>query len=656
MADRYCDHGAYGASNRLGLNNPVWGVPQDGDGTSPSVSTTAGTALISFSATPTSGTISVCGVTISTSGVLNAASADAAANALATNINATTTTVATGVSAGVPQLRNMVFARGPSGGAPSGTCQIMMRVGATSLNHATNPLCLIATTFNNVTSNAASHQFSGGVGGCWGWVWNLETALGVASSIIPTAYGVIGSSRPIGGTVADGDVVHIRAGKLVAFTESTSREFHTMYQCGTPQNPVEFRVDDGTVWTADAGQNLVFEFNYGGGLTTAFNLVHAIHQNSQVIFSGAKYANGTRNWRWIGNSNSPSNYMCSLRWLPTPALFKNLHIEDAGTATNNGALRLMQAGVTLPASKCAVFEDCFVGLARNRTIQFRQANYRGKVRFIGCHIDMKLAVAPADVVIEMTSGQANIVEIIGTKFTGFVSGSTLFSPNGRTLFYILNSELGNITKLGASAMGRDLLASEEFVWVNQVVNSAQKGYFFYEDNLGQASWDPNSNQPVLNALLIDGVTKTSLRANTTSVSSLLSRTSAFRLPPIVKVNTLGDTPIQYALEFLADKTLPAPTGSTIWVECLYVDSTGAHRTESTFGGAIAASGVSWYPEDVSGSPFFGALTYNKHRISASTSAPVKAGTEVTFVVSVCQPSSNAAQFYFFDPSPSMGAA
>ena len=32
------------------------------------------------------------------------------------------------------------------------------------------------------------------------------------------------------------------------------------------------------------------------------------------------------------------------------------------------------------------------------------------------------------------------------------------------------------------------------------------------------------------------------------------------------------------------------------------------------------------------------------------------GTEVTFVVSVCQPSSNAAQFYFFDPSPSMGAA
>lgn len=655
MADKYCDHGAYGASNRLGLNVPVWGVPQDGDGTVKTPSPASGTSFISFSAAPTSGTISVCGVTVSTSGVLNAASADAAANALATNINATTTAVATGVSANLPQLRNLVYARGPSGGAPAGTCQIMMRVGSPSLDYANNAACLIATTFNNVSSSTANHQFVGGVGGCWGWVWNLETALGAASSISIGSYGLISSKRPIGGAVNNGDVVHIRAGKFVTFTSGTSITTG-MYNCGTQQTPVEFRVDDnGSVWVEDAGLNLAFEINYGNYTTGTQNLVHSFHPSSYIIFSGAEYANGQRNWRWISTSNSNFNYFCSLNWLPSPVLFRNLHIEDMGLSSNNAAIRLMQYGNNLDSTKPAVFENCFIGLARNRVIEFRNANYRGKLRFVNCHVDMKLASTPAAEVIRMTSGGLNIVEIVGTKFTGFVPGSTLFTPSGKLMFYILNSELGNVTNVGCSVRGRTFLLNSEDAWANQIVNSATKGWFYYENNLGMVSWNPTANQPVLSALLIDGVTKTSLLASTTTDNTLLSVISPFRVPPIVKVNTLGDTAVRYSLEFLADKTLDAPNGRTLWIECLYVDSDGVHRVESTFGGAVNGSFADWYPQDSYGDPFFGSTTYNKHCIVGTTKHPVKNNSEVTFVVCVSQPMANLTQGYFFDPSPSMEA-
>ena len=109
MSDFYVDHGVYASA--LGTT-PTWGVPQEGDGSAKDAATAASIGSVLFGSVPTSGTISVCGVSISTTGVLSAGSVDAAANALASNINATTTAVAAGVAAGLPQLRNLVFARG----------------------------------------------------------------------------------------------------------------------------------------------------------------------------------------------------------------------------------------------------------------------------------------------------------------------------------------------------------------------------------------------------------------------------------------------------------------------------------------------------------------------------------------------------------------
>jgi hypothetical protein len=193
MADLFCDHGAYASA--LGAT-PTWGVPQDGDGSSKDASTAASIGSVLFGSVPTSGTITVCGASVSTTGVLAAASVAAAADALAANINATTNAVSTtfantGCPTNANQLRNIVFARGPSGGAPAGTCQIMSRFGS-----ATHNATAIAHTFNGTPTVS---QFTGGVGGCWGTAIN-PAALGVASSIAARDYGTL-HRRPVVGTV-----------------------------------------------------------------------------------------------------------------------------------------------------------------------------------------------------------------------------------------------------------------------------------------------------------------------------------------------------------------------------------------------------------------------------------------------------------------------
>lgn len=257
MADFYVDHGAYATA--LGAT-PTWGVPQEGDGSTKDAATSASIGEVAFAAVPTSGTISVCGATVSTTGVIGAASVDAAANALATNINATTATVSTSVAINAGstanQLRNFVFARGPSGGAPSGTCQIMMRVGSTTLNYTENSAAQIATTFSAAPTIT---QFAGGTSGCWGWLVQTQL-LGVANSITLWTYGILhrngtvtksGSSAVY--TLTESDTVWCRNGKNLVVPHQNAH----LYLRAGGQTSLLLVVDANTIWTGDDPSGVV---------------------------------------------------------------------------------------------------------------------------------------------------------------------------------------------------------------------------------------------------------------------------------------------------------------------------------------------------------------------------------------------------------------
>jgi len=265
-----------------------WLSPQEGDGLAKEPSTSVGTAFITFSAVPTGTTLTVLGVTISLTGVTGAATALAAANALATNINATATAVGAGISNSTPALRNLVYARGPTLGAPAGTCQIMMRVGAPALDYANNASCMIATAgFTNVSSTAANHQFAGGVSGCYGTLLNLGPCLAAALSSF--FYGLWGSTQaPLGGYPLAGDLIALRSNKkLLGAVANSVNTACRILTGGTAQLPCVFTVDDGTVWTED-GVNPILDIR----VNVASSGYPSLYASGASILRGKKYADG----------------------------------------------------------------------------------------------------------------------------------------------------------------------------------------------------------------------------------------------------------------------------------------------------------------------------------------------------------------------------
>lgn len=245
MAEFFCDQGAYASD--LGAA-PTWGQPQEGDGSATTPAAAASIGSILFSAVPTSGAISICGATVSTTGVLAAASVAAAANALAANINATTAATTAAAAHGQPQLRNLMFARGPAGGAPAGTCEIMMRVGSNRLNTAVNANAAIASTLNN---SPTITQFAGGSGGCWGWFLNTAAALGVSGSIGQRQHGAM-ANKPLVHPSATGftadDTINVRTGRNLTLTVG----LNTWGALTTRDSYLNFVFDDGTVWVGDS--------------------------------------------------------------------------------------------------------------------------------------------------------------------------------------------------------------------------------------------------------------------------------------------------------------------------------------------------------------------------------------------------------------------
>ena len=666
MADKYLDHGAYGASNRLGLDTPAWGVPQEGDGTAKTVAAASGTASISFSAVPTSGTFSVCGVTISTTGVLNAASVDAAANTLATNINATTTAVAAGVSANLPQLRNLVYARGPSGGAPAGTCQIMMRVGSASLDYANNATCLIATTANNVSSTATNHQFAGGSGGCWGWFWN-ETLLGVASSIAIGVYGPMSANALIAGSIANGDVVHIRAGALINFSSGTLPiTAHRAY--GVDSNPVEFRIDNGTQWTADAGLNKVLEIRLShpsSGMSWAASLGN--RAQTYLILRGQKYANGLRNFKFSFLSATTFNYSFTISVIGGLISFYCTEFYDAGTGTaTNGRLIIANNSASYnDIAHATVFNDCLFWSKRaNDTFNrhmLESVNYIARVIFRNCEFRHEDQTSPLSPVFNFNNSAAHIMlELYGCKFTGYLNGSQLITSGSLVPVTAVDTVFGGISRPSAASLNSADLSWSAPIRSASCVTSKGKRDFYYENPQAILQWNSTANQPVLNAVGPDGTTKLSIRVQPSTVASLVSKAKPVDLPRIAKVNSLGSSRLRVTLEFLVDSSLPVWTTEDVFFSASYETPAGTLISDSTEtplsnGVSLPASTSTWYPENGSAEPFFGAATYVKRKLVLETSQAVAAGSEVSIFVNVARNTVNSTQFLFFDPDPVLEA-
>jgi len=637
--DAYLDHGAY--ATNIGAA-PTWGVPQEGDGSSKDAATAASVGSILMTAVPTSGTISVCGVSVSTTSVIGAASADAAANALATNINATSTAVASGVAIGTPQLRNLVYARGPSGGAPAGTCQIMMRVGSATLNYANNTNAAIATTF---TGTPALTQFAGGSGGCWGWFVNTA-AIGVSNSMSAYTYGLWLASpmvRYSGFAFAEFDVVNVRTGRNTTLSITSG--------AATGANKptwVHMLFDSGAIWTGDsptAKFTLDLAANPGSGYEFATaNRFHGFKCKTLGAFTVTYSIGGTSTtpMTWAYDSGGTST-----GWLHEKVSF----IEKAGSNANSC---LYFGNYSYPTKGTSALVDCLIDTSAVQRVNLGSSmiDFRlGAYSIIGCDFRWTLtgtggAAFSVPFAKNINAGNALQIAMRGNKFScGQAGDLTLFQQAvalGAGSTIMCENNKGGGFPAGSIGLTNTTVQPNNaaLVFDNLGIGGSAK----YETRQGYCDW--TLGQPVLSSVSPDG-TPWSWIAYWTNASWVINPSQPFLLPATRIQSRLATGVRTWTIEVLLDSVALTNLPSFGFVELQYVNAAGDPVSERV-PVVLSASSAVW--SNTVSAPY---NTWVARKITGTTADSVKLNSIINVRLGMERPVNGGSTAAFaVDPEPS----
>ncbi len=663
MANRYLDHGAYGTYVASPNTSELWGKPQEGDGLAKAASTASAIASIAFSAVPTSGTITVMGVTITLTNVLSQANVDTSANNLASSINAMATAVASGISVTVPQLRNLVFARGPAGGAPAGTCQIMTRVGAVSLNVANNGACVINPTFNNVSSSGAAHQFSGAVSGCYGY-WTNELGTVFPQALSTCAYGMFAATqRPLAGYPLAGDKLKVRSNKTLTQVSAVNNNM-SMHSGGTATQPVLVEFDDGTEWPADGVDP---KFIWIARVDTGGQLMYGSGVGVS-IWRGKRYSDGSNNVIFGVNGTSTSGVALALGSSTPLIRYENI-TWDAATYSNLGGSPGIQIGSggsnQTAANAHASYRGC--KFWHKKSTSYIAVGINTNVfnfNFEDCVFSNDGATVKNDGILSWPQANA-VLHMTGVKFEGFVVGSVLFTgglgilgaatTNVLAQLYLKDTSWGNVTArgpFGPASSNPTLIPYSHMIFAGSSIETED---MLLDTKQGSIEWNASRSQPTLNAKLQDGVTPMSYRFVPTTSANNVSFMVPFEIPRLIKFNELADGARTFTIEFCLEQALAWDKG-LIWAVIEYTDVNGVAQTLDSWGfdrGALTTSTATWSSE-VAGQVTFvdgGLLYHNKYKIVLSTPAGknLKQGTEVGVTVKMCGTAGNLTQGGFICP-------
>lgn len=632
-------------------NGAFWGVPQDGDGLAKDPSTASAVAQIVFTGTPT-GTISVCGVTVSPTW---GATADSAANGLATAINAATSAVTAGGFSLSPQLRNAVWARGPASGAPSGTCQIMTRAGSALFNGQT----AIAHTLTNVNAGASSLAFSGGVSGCWGWLFNPAKLW--PSALAEMSYGLLTANTAYAGSVIPGDTVHIRSGKVInyfAWSNGGQTDI-LMPSYGTVAEPVTFKVDDSTVW-AD-GAEPVLE------LRQTTTMPHTIYlpnmAGGQASLVARKYSDTKYGLTWSAYGTQVSAGVLSLKQSNT-LLTRGV---DIYCGAGGGAVTILKnTTVAHGGGSCNVFEDSRIRQQSQLSAPWfsPSATLRTELRWRGVIFDCGQPANPSPAVLDLLSTAYSpvVASFDGCRFVNFVVGSVLATATTTSNTRIgtvqfRNTDFGNVTKLGPYMTGavpnNSTPGTRSIGWGSASTSQLGNRDFFIDTPAGWCAWVSTRAFPTLNARLHDGITPWSLQVIPTTVAGNVSPFTPFESPRLAKINSLPTGVRTLTLNFGIEQSLAwGRRDVSLMVE--YEGEDGVMRSIDTFdpdNAALDVSTATWTNAD---GPQFtysesGVLYFNKKSLSITTPTTIKTGTEIGCYVRIHSSVSDTTKQLFVDP-------
>lgn len=637
MADLYCDHGAYATA--LGTT-PTWGVPQEGDGSAPTAAAASSVGSVLFGSVPTTGGCNVFGAVVTLSGVLGAASVDAAADALAASINATQNPVTSGFAAGTPQLRNLVYARGPTNGAPAGTCQIMSRIGSASLN-----VTGVVSTFDGTPTIT---QFTGGSGGCWGWFLNTA-GIGVGGSIAAHTYGAW-LHKPMARVVPTvADTVWMRTGGGASKLITIAGVSYNTISASHDTFSTNVRFDTNTKWAddiADGQVKVTFAGQYSASLGLylsapgCHNSYHAMRvRGLEIEITGSN----SDIWFFQTTNNSFTSSSVHLR---------GVRYVDAVTSAEGPAQFAL--ATTRAAKQSMRISDCEYAIVQSRTFlkpPFAIATYGAdmNVTLDGCLFDFNISgIGEPGPLLDIHPSYPfeAYLHVLNCRFIGYASGYTLASSAGATYYATTDAgfrvliEGTSGLKLAGSYLGLPTSSYVRDQSLRQIVhtqyNDATTPGMRVEDARGVIEWLPNAAPtfPTL-ASTVHGIgTPWSLRALWLS-SVILSRATAFSTKLVMSTQLVDGSRI-FTLELL----LPSTVADGIEASFSYKDTMGVPRSDTV--DELTTSAVTW-----TGSASFPG--YVSKKLTISSSYPVEAGSEVVCLLRFVRSAPSAQVDVYIDP-------
>lgn len=640
------------------LNIPLaWGVPQEGDGSASTPATASATVSIDMSTwvfTSGSSTFSVMGCTALTVG----AGANSATNAqysatlttmidnMATAINLATATIVNRPSNWFAhKVRDAVYAR-----RSGNSLELMTRSGSASWNS------LVAMTFASVT-NSSSASWSGGSGGCWGYLFHHRQLTMWPSAIANPNYGVIGggSMAPLAGYAAPGDVIHMRTGKEIAFRITTGTTCSTSFN-GTASAEVEYRVDAlQTVWTADPANSIIKltrpETGYSPG---ALSLSMGRATIGGFVFLNApRTADGSRSFVMeVGytaagsdgfNLSGSADYRQRIKGVAMLSKVSGIHDP-----------LLMQQGT---GGGTTVFEDCRLDcrrVAAASVVGTFYSNTPVNMEFHGVEFNGTTGASAHTGIFNANQLQMGIVAQNCT-FVGFVSGSKLMQPTPAYFdfnFAFLGAQLGNVDLRGP-VMGGAGYQNRRGLFGLVVEASDPNRDFVCDQWQGFTEWNSKRSMPTANARLHDDVTPWSLHVVPAQNGTNILAAIPYLGPTLSKLNELADGARTVTAHIAIADTL-AWTRREIEMVVTYIDTTGVQRTETTYdvaGSALAASTLTWSAESGGKVSFVdgGTVLHDKYKLELTTAYAIKTKSIITIQFKFRSTVTNTTQGVFIDP-------
>lgn len=675
MSNYYIHHGAYPAYSAT----PTWGVSQDGDGTDLGLSTPAIASIVLNSVAVATNTLTIAGATLTAvaSGAgfnqFNVgATLDIQANNIASAINSFATSVTnSGTNAVNTQLRDWLYARGPSTGAPSGTVELMTRVGSVQFNYATNSNVFI--TSSGWTSAPTITQFTGGISGVSGYFINMDTMF--PSIKTGGNYGfLIYGHGPSSIVPGPGDTIYVRTKASGVDISCTNTNFNNnsinlRQFSSVASNPTKVIFDDGTIWSGDNG---VFKFSktYSSGSMTIFQ-----NANTYISFLGKDRSDlgaGKKNFKIVDESNVGANYY--INWSATVSCFyRDIEFSDehTGSYVTSSCMYLNGSSINLSMNNPTTFYNCTFRVNNSAANGYgflrHSFSYPINLYFKKCDFYFtSQTVANGGLLTDNTTSAGTNTALVFDMctFHGLFNGANkLLSTSGAgqsskfPATYLIKNCHGidavsgtfGYYAHGGTATGT---ATSVDVWGKFIaINNNRLTYF--ENGLGYyILQNLDGGYPTLYSQDMSGNYFSCLISPSSRSTECISAFNPFYVTEFSKFNTLSDGSRTLTFEFLIDQNYTTISTETLAIEVSYINTSGVQEYYSSkanlgLGVSLTSSSVGWSSTVYVINSI--AHNYDKKKITFSLPTNVKQNTLVVAKVAVFTPAPSANDFIFVDP-------